>query len=155
MNRIRRLKICHRKWPGRPQITSVRTDFRRIFFFATFAQLSISFAELLLTSAQNCPHHLALAFDELSSIFLIRNRSSRTDAHHINKPFLIWLNDLTCNYFESNFVIETLPDSSSTFPLDFMRSLNRPEDFESNNTDGELPTVGINIAGSVLNPSTK
>lgn len=111
--------------------------------------------ELLLTSAQHCPHHLALACDELSSVFLLRNRSSRTDAHHINKPFLIWLNDLIGNYFECHFVVDQLPESSSSLPLDFLRSLNRPEDFESAYTEGEPPMISINIAGCLLNPSAK
>lgn len=121
-------------------------DIRPIFLFA---------AELLLTSVQNCPHHLALAFDELSSVFLIRNRSPRTNEHHINKPFLIWFNDLIGNYFECYFTVDQLPESSSSLPLDFLRTLNRPEEFESADTDGEPPIIGINIAGCLLNPSAK
>lgn len=85
----------------------------------------------------------------------MRNRGSRSDTHQINKPFLIWLNDLIGQQFENNFVIDNIPESSSTLPLDLMRSLNRTEEFESVNTEGEPPTISINIAGCVLNPSAK
>lgn len=124
-------------------------------FLALLTRFFISFVELLLTSAQNCPHHLALGLDELSSLFLTRKRNSRTVAHHINKPFLIWLNDSICQHFENNFVVDQMPESSSSFPLEFMRSLNRPEDFQSTDAEDETHTVAINIAGCVLNPSAK
>lgn len=119
-------------------------------FHLKFSHFLSPFTDLMLTSAQNCPHHLALGLDELASVFLVRNRNSRTDAQHINKPFLIWLSDLISNYFENNFVIEELPGSNSSLPLEFMRTLNQPED-----SDSEIPLIGINIAGCVLNPSAK
>lgn len=93
---------------------------------------------------------MALFFDELSSVFLQRNDDRENKK--INKPFLIWLLNLITEYFESNFVVEEPPETTSNFNLQIMRSLN---DVIVQEPEGEEVAIAINIAGALLNANPK
>lgn len=106
--------------------------------------------ELAITSAQSCPHHLALFFDELASVFVMRNKERRD--YQINKPFLMWLMNLVTTYFEENFVVTEVPAASAQWDLQMIRVINSEEEMQ--HTESETSTkIAINIAGTLLNPS--
>lgn len=107
---------------------------------------------MAITSSQHCPNHMALFFDELSSVFLQRN-----DEHidqHVNKPFLIWLTNLITGYFESNFIVDDVPASASTVELKIMFALNTEDEITRSETESSA-LISINIGGLVLHPSAK
>lgn len=108
------------------------------------------FTELAITSAQSCPQHLALFFDELATVFIVRNKE-RLD-YQINKPFLAWLMTLISVYFESNFVVEEVPACSARWELQMIRALNTEDEMMQTESDAAI-TIAINIAGTLLNPS--
>lgn len=109
-------------------------------------------SEMSITSSQYCANHLALFFDELSSVFLQRNDERKN--LHINKPFLIWLTNLITGYFENSFIVDELPASSANIDLEIMYSLNTAD--EVNKSESEPNSlIAINVAGSVLNPIAK
>lgn len=93
---------------------------------------------------------MALFFDELSSVFLQRNDDRKNKK--INKPFLIWLLNLITEYFENNFVVEEVPETTSNFNLQIMRSLN---DIIVQEPRGEEISIAINIAGTLLSSDPK
>lgn len=93
---------------------------------------------------------MALFFDELSSVFLQRNDDRENKK--INKPFLIWLLNLITEYFEGNFVVDEVPETTSNFNLQIMRSLN---DVIVQEPEGEDVAIAINIAGALLNANPK
>lgn len=108
------------------------------------------FSDLAITSAQSCPQHLALFFDELATVFIVRNKE-RFD-YQINKPFLAWLMTLISEYFETNFVVDELPASSAQWELQMIRALNTEDEMMQTESDSTT-TIAINIAGTLLNPS--
>lgn len=114
--------------------------------------IEIIFLELAITSSQHCPNHLALFFDELSSVFLHRN-SERKD-QQVNKPFLIWLTNLVSTYFECNFVVDELPASSSVIELQILYALNTADEIQRSETESSA-LIALNVAETVLNPSAK
>lgn len=105
---------------------------------------------MAITSSQSCPQHLALFFDELAGVFIVRNKE-RFD-YQINKPFLAWLITLVTEYFESNFVVDELPAASAQWQLQMIRALNTDDEIMQTDTDTTV-TIAINIAGTLLNPS--
>lgn len=110
--------------------------------------------ELACTSSQNCPKHLALFLDELSSVFLHRNDDRRNNQTKVNRPFLIWLLNLITEHFEKNFIVEEMPAATAHFQLQVMRSLNKEE--EMSVTEGqETAMIAINVAGTTLNSCPK
>lgn len=109
-----------------------------------------SISELAITSSQSCPQHLALFFDELASVFVVRNKE-RLD-YQINAPFLSWLINLITGYFESNFIVDELPPASAQWDLHIIRALNTEDELKQTDSP-TIATIGVNIAGTVLNPS--
>lgn len=108
--------------------------------------------EMSIASSKYCANHLALFFDELSSVFLQRNDERKNQ--HINKPFLIWLTNLITGYFENSFIVDELPAISANIDVEIMYSLNTAE--EVNRSESEPNSlIAINVTGSVLNPSAK
>lgn len=105
---------------------------------------------MAITSAQSCPQHLALFFDELASVFIVRNKERMN--HQINRPFLAWLMTLVTEYFESNFVVDELPASSAQWELQMIRALNTEEEMRQTESDNTA-TIAINVAGTLLNPT--
>lgn len=105
---------------------------------------------MAITSSQSCPQHLALFFDELASVFIVRNKE-RLDSQ-INRPFLAWLITLITEYFESNFVVDELPATSAQWQLQMIRALNTEDEMMQTDTD-TTTTIAINIAGTLLNPT--
>lgn len=105
---------------------------------------------MAITSSQSCPQHLALFFDELASVFVVRNKERLN--YKINSPFLSWLINLVTGYFESNFVADELPAASAHWNLQMIRALNTDEELQQTDTESNA-TIAINIAGTVLNPS--
>lgn len=107
---------------------------------------------MLITSTLSCPYHLALAFDELSSVFVSRNKRYRHDANvRLNKHFLIWICDLMSSYFEGNFLvdIEKITIAVPRLTLKALYGLNAPP--ESNGSgDIEPARIAIDVAGGVL-----
>lgn len=93
---------------------------------------------------------MALFFDELASVFVVRNKERLN--YLINKPFLIWLMNLITGYFEENFVVDTLPAASAQWDLRMIRILNSEEEMQQTETDSPS-VIAINIAGTLLNPS--
>lgn len=87
-------------------------------------------------------------------MFLQRNDDRRNSRTAVNKPFLIWLLTLITEYFESNFVVEEVPATSSHFDLEMMRALNKADEI-SVTEDQESAMIAINVAGATLNPSPK
>lgn len=105
---------------------------------------------MAITSAQSCPQHLALFFDELASVFVVRNKERMN--YQMNKPFLIWLMNLVTGYFENNFIIDKPPATSAQWDLQIIRALNTDEEIEQTETETKI-TIAIDIAGTLLNPS--
>lgn len=105
---------------------------------------------MAITSAQSCPKHLALFFDELASVFVVRNKE-RT-GYQINGPFLTWLMTLISEYFEENFIVSELPPVSAQWQLDIIRALNKPDETQNTET-GSAAFIALNIAGTVLSPN--
>lgn len=105
---------------------------------------------MAITSSQSCPQHLALFFDELASVFVVRNKERSN--YKINGPFLAWLINLISTYFESNFVTSELPAAAAHWDLQMIRVLNTNEELQETETESIL-SIAINIAGAVLNPS--
>lgn len=105
---------------------------------------------MAITSAQSCPKHLALFFDEFASIFIERN-AERKD-YRINGPFLSWLMTMITELFMKNFVADELPAASAQWQLEILRALNSEEEELLTETDTAQP-IAINIAGTLLNPS--
>lgn len=124
--------------------------FYKIKFISNFIELKYKFTDFAITSAQSCPKHLALFFDELASIFI--ERSKERSGYQINGPFLRWLMTLISEYFEKNFVVDQLPDVSSQWQLEIIRALNTQEEKQQTETESFIP-IAINVAGTVLNPS--
>lgn len=93
---------------------------------------------------------MALFFDELASVFILRNKERLE--YQINNPFLAWLMTLISEYFEANFVVDELPSSSAHWELEMVRALNTEEEMQQTETDSTKP-IAINIAGTLLNPS--
>lgn len=112
--------------------------------------IGLQFTDLAITSAQSCPKHLALFFDELASVFVTRNKE-RLD-YQINGPFLTWLMTLISEYFEMNFVVVELPATSAQWQLDILCALNTQEEIQNTESESVTP-IAINIAGTLLNPS--
>lgn len=115
----------------------------KLFFFQNFPDLAI-------TSAQSCPKHLALFFDEFASIFILRNTERKE--YRINGPFLSWLMSMITEHFMKNFVAEELPAASAQWQLEILRALNTEEEEQNTETESPQP-IAINIAGTLLNPS--
>lgn len=107
---------------------------------------------MAITSSQSCPQHLALFFDELASVFVVRNQERLH--HQINRPFLTWLIGLVTGYFENNFIIDESPPSSAQWDLQIIRALNTDEELEQTDTDTKA-TIAVDIAGTLLNSSGK
>lgn len=105
---------------------------------------------MAITSAQSCPKHLALFFDEFASIFIVRN-TERKD-YKINGPFLSWLMSMISEHFMNNFVVDELPSASTQWQLDILRALNTEEEEQNTETESAQP-IAINVAGTLLNPS--
>lgn len=114
--------------------------------------INSKFTDLAITSAQSCPKHLALFFDELASVFVLREHNKDRMGYQINGPFLSWLMTLITEYFESNFVVSDLPASSAQWQLAMIRALNTQEEIQDTETSAATP-IAINIAGTLLNPS--
>lgn len=113
-------------------------------------KVAANYIELAITSSQSCPHHLALFFDELASVFV--DRTKQRSGSDINKPFLTWLVSLITGYFEESFVASELPPASTQWNLQMLRSLNTEE--ELTHTDTNTTTmIAVNIAGPLLSPS--
>lgn len=108
------------------------------------------FADLAITSAQSCPKHLALFFDEFASIFVVRN-SERKD-FRINGPFLSWLITMITEQFTTHFVADELPAASAQWQLEILRALNTESEEQNTESESAQP-IAINIAGTLLNPS--
>lgn len=111
---------------------------------------SCIFTDLAITSAQSCPKHLALFFDEFASIFIVRN-TERKD-YRINGPFLSWLMTMITEHFSKNFVADELPAASAQWQLEILRPLNTESEEQNTATESPEP-IAINIAGTLLNPS--
>lgn len=92
---------------------------------------------------------MALFFDELASVFI--DRSKQRTGYEINGPFLVWLTTLITGYYETNFVVVALPDTSSQWQLQIMRALNTDEEIQNTETETATP-IALNIAGTLLNP---
>lgn len=103
----------------------------------------------MMSSTENSVQHLILVFDELSSIFLLRNKATNEKNYFIDRPFLIWLSDTLTKFFEDNFIVDQLPESAANLPLEYVRSLN---DEDESSTSGQ---IGVNIAGNALNLSSR
>lgn len=111
---------------------------------------SWNLTDLAITSAQSCPKHLALFFDEFASIFIVRNTERKE--YQINGPFLSWLMSMITEHFTKNFIADELPSASAQWQLDILRPLNTPEEAENTETESVQP-IAINVAGTLLNPS--
>lgn len=107
------------------------------------SKVAANYIELAITSSQICPQHMALFFDELSSVFVVRN-AERLD-YQINKPFLTWIISLVTTYFEDKFILDELPASSVQWDLQMLRGINELQDSEA--------ICGIDIAGTLLKPT--
>lgn len=107
---------------------------------------------MTITSSQHCANHLALFFDELSSVFQQRNDERKKQ--QVNKPFLIWLTNLITGYFESSFIVDELPASSANVDLEIMYALNKAEEFSKSESETNS-LIAINVTEAVLNPRAK
>lgn len=109
---------------------------------------------MLVSSTLNCPYHLALAFDELATVFQDSDKKSANRCKgRVNKQFLIWISDLICKYFEENFIVEDRPNGNPRLRLDFLYALNTLDELHS---EEEGKTVcAVDIAGTVLKNSSK
>lgn len=105
------------------------------------SKIAANYILLTITSSESCPNHMALFFDELSSVFIVRN-AERLE-YRINKPFLTWIISLITGYFEDNFVVDELPPSSAQWDFQMLRDIKTNRDTES--------ICAINIAGTLLN----
>lgn len=109
--------------------------------------------EMAITSSQfSAYNHLALFFDELSSVFL--QRSDERKNQHILRPFLIWLTNLITGYFENSFIVDELPTSSANIDLEILYALNTSEEINKSEFE-QTSLIAINISGAVFNPSAK
>lgn len=109
-------------------------------------------SEMAITSCNYCSNHLALFFDELSSVFLQRNDERKNQ--QINRPFLIWFINIITGYFQNSFIVDELPASSANIDLEIMYALNTAEEVNKSDSDPNS-LIAINITGAVLNPSAK
>lgn len=111
---------------------------------------------MLITSTMSCPYHLALAYDELASVFLARSRSSSNSGRkaRVDKYFLAWICDQITFYFETNFVMDTISIKIPRLELAFLYVLNTQAEVESDSHDGKV-LIGIDIAGGVVKRSSK
>lgn len=110
---------------------------------------------MLITSTLNCPYHLALVFDELSSIFQTRNKKFRNVQNlRLNHHFLIWICDLVTLNFEEHFADEC----SAEWPalqFDTFYALNAVDAESEEQEPDQQPNIAINIAGSCLKTTSK
>lgn len=110
---------------------------------------------MLISSTLSCPYQLALVFDEMSTMFQNSNKKLASGRKgRINKQFLVWISDLTCRYFEENFIVEEKPNGYARLQLDFFYSLNTLDELHSEEEEDKT-VVAIGIAGSVLKDSSK
>lgn len=105
---------------------------------------------MAITSAQSCPQHLALFFDELAGVFVVRNKER--SEFQVNRPFSMWLMNLVTDYFQTSFVVDTVPASSVQWDLQMIRVLNSNEEMEQTDTE-TIKSIAIDIAGTLLNRS--
>lgn len=105
------------------------------------SKMAANYILLTITSSESCPNHMALFFDELASVFVVRNEERLE--YRINKPFLTWLISMITGYFEDSFVVDELPPSSAEWNFQMLRDIK---------IDQETDTMcAINIAGTLLN----
>lgn len=146
--------IDHMVWERKgnaPEPDELNSSFNTIESLPTKqSRVAANYIELAIISSQSCPHHLALFFDELASVFVDRTKQ-RFD-YNLNKPFLTWLVNLITSYFEESFVASELPSASAQWDLAMLRSLNTEEELTNTETNTTI-MIGINIAGQLLNPS--
>lgn len=101
---------------------------------------------LMLVSSEQCPFNRALCYDELASALCPRMITSKTNKY-LNRPFLAWCHDITCNEFQELFTVETIPKVPG-ITLDRMFRLNRLEEYTEDTT--QCVDMAINIAGLVF-----
>lgn len=106
---------------------------------------------LMLLSSENHPHNRALCFDELSAALCPRMLNMKTHKY-LNKPFLGWCSEIITQEFQTNFVVDEIPDIPG-FNLDRKFGLNREDEYGSENTEAAL--IAINIAGLIFNEGYK
>lgn len=111
---------------------------------------------MLITSTMSCPYHLALAYDELASVFSARSRSNSNSGrkNRIDKYFLAWICDQMTIYFETNFVMDTISIKIPQLEFSFLYVLNTQAELESDSHEGKV-LIGIDVAGGVVKKSSK
>lgn len=144
-----------------PRIAATYVGELFIVLFSQSAEQSIftispsqNLPEMLVASTVNCPYHLALAFDELATVFQdFTKKSANRRKGHVNKQFLVWICDRICNYFMENFLTEDKPNDNPRLRLDFLYGLNALDELVA--VEEEAAVSAVDVAGTVLKNSSR
>lgn len=109
---------------------------------------------MLITATHSCPYHLALVFDEMSSIFNIRIKKN-LNGHKLalHKQFLSWVCDSISSYFEQYYVVDECKAKWPALKFEYLYALNDESEMDT----GDKPALGmaIDVASGTTNLSAK